>query len=225
MIKDRRVFLPAVLLFLTAELTLSVLLHTVGGGWNARLSYAVVVLAVLFCLLFAERSGRYLFTQLALVFTAVSDWFLVLHPERSYLIAMLFFTVVQLAYGARILLEDRGRARLHLLLRLSLSLLAIALCLLVAGDTADALALVSMFYFANLVSNAVLALLRVKECPLLALGLVLFVLCDIFVGFGMLGTYLPLPDTPLMEFLTSPPVNMAWVFYAPAQTLLALSLA
>ncbi len=217
-------FLPAVLLFLAAELTLSVLLHTAGGGWSARLSYAVVVLAVLFCFLFIEKSGRYLFTQLALVFTAVSDWYLVLHPERGYLTAMLFFTVVQLAYGARILLEDRKRTRFHLLLRLSLSLLAIALCLFIAGDTADALALVSMFYFANLVANAVLALIRIKESPLLAIGLVLFVLCDIFVGFGMLGTYLPLPNTPLLEFLTSPPVNMAWVFYAPAQVLLALSL-
>ncbi len=225
MIRDKRIFLPAVFLFLALELSLSVLLHTVGGGWNAHLSYAVVLLAFLFCFLFAERSGRYLLTQIALLFTAVSDWYLVLHPERGYLTAMLFFTVVQLAYGARLLLEDRDRVRLHLGLRLFLSLLAVSIAVLVAGEAVDALALVSMFYFANLVSNAVLALINIRENPILAAGLVLFVLCDIFVGFGMLGSYIPLPTTPLIEFLSSPPLNMAWVFYAPSQTMLALSLA
>ncbi len=212
----------SILLFLVAEVTLSVLLHTVPRGGRI-LSYAVVVLAFGFCLLLYRRSAIWCFTSAALLFTLCADYFLVLRGDR-YLAAMLFFSVVQLLYAGRLLSREAKRRRaLHLGIRGGTVLAALAATCLVAGENTDALALVSLFYFADLLVNTLFAFLDTRGRGLLPYGLLLFVLCDIFVGFSMLRAYLPLGDGALISFLTSPPVNMAWVFYAPSQTLLSLS--
>ena len=221
----KRPLAVAATLFVLAEVTLGVLVHTLRGAAVARVSYAAVVLAFAFCLLFMERSTDYLLTQAALLTTCAADWILVLHPDRSYLVAMCFFSAAQLLYGARMTWLTVGRLRsVGLWLRLALTLAAWLTAYLVAGSTVDALALVSLFYFANLIVNALLAFLTHTACGTLAAGFLLFLLCDIFVGFGMLGEYIPLPSSGPLAFMASPPINMAWVFYVPSQTLLALSL-
>ncbi len=220
--RHKSLFLPLLALFLLAEGTLSVLLHMVGRG-GSRLSYAVVVLAFVFCLLLVEARASRLLTVAALAFTLCADYFLVLRDDE-YLVAMLFFSVTQLLYAARLFLaEERRRRALQLGIRGGVILLARVATCLVAGESTDALALVSLFYFANLATNTLFAFLDGGGRGLFPYGLLLFVFCDIFVGFGMLGEYLPLGDGPLLSFLTSPPVNMAWVFYAPSQVLLSLS--
>lgn len=220
--RDDRLYPIAAGLFAAAEATLGVLVHTVKGCLVPWVSYAAVLLAFGFCLLSARRSAVFLLTALALLFTLAADYILVLHPEHSTLLAMLFFLSVQLLYGARLLLGAAAR-RLSLLLRAALSVLALLLPLLVVGERADALALVSMLYFANLLTNAALALGDLRRSPMLALGLLFFVLCDVFVGFGMLGEYLPVAEGTLWAWMAAPPINMAWVFYVPALTLLSLS--
>jgi len=223
--RSKRLYHAALALFLAAECVLGVLVHTVRPGAVPWVSYAAVLLAFAFCFLSARKSATYALSQLALLFTLAADYILVLHPEYSKLLAMLFFSVVQLAYGARLLLEAEGRRprAVQAGVRAALSLLAVLLTLLVVGEAADALALVSMFYFANLLWNAALALLAWRRSPTLALGLVLFVLCDLFVGLSMLDAYLPIAEGTLLAWMASPPINMAWVFYIPSQTLLSLS--
>ena len=54
-------------LFLAVEMTLSVLLHTAPRGGRI-LSYAVVALAFVFCLLLYRRSAVWRFTSAALLF-------------------------------------------------------------------------------------------------------------------------------------------------------------
>ena len=220
--RNKTLLSAAISLFLAAEVTLSVLLHST-GSFERGLSYSVVALAFFFCLGLYRRGAVWPLTVGALAFTLGADYFLVLRGDR-YLTAMLLFSVVQLLYAARLLLlEPRRRCAAHLGLRGGVILAALLATRLVAGEGTDALALVALFYFANLLVNTLFAFLDARGRGLLPYGLLLFVFCDIFVGFGMLDAYLPLKEGPLLSFLTSPPINMAWVFYAPSQTLLSLS--
>lgn len=219
--KKNKIFKCFLSVFIVAELVLSVLIHKASPAY--LYSYISIVLAVMFCLTAYEPTPRWALTQIALVFTLCADLFLVVLGSHLTL-AMCFFSVTQLSYASRIaLLQEKKERRAHLITRASAVLFALALTAIVLGKNTDALALVSLFYFANLIINAIFATVKIKKEPLFAIGLWLFVLCDIFVGFGMLGSYLPLAKNPVLDFLASPPINMAWVFYLPSQVLLSIS--
>ncbi len=217
----RRLLFVALLLYLSLELALAVLLHTVTPSYP--FSYAAVVLAALVCLALYDATPRWLLTATALLFTLGADLFLVV-LDAHYTVAMCLFSVTQLAYAVRLTLgEGKRLRRVQLSVRAAAVLAAVSATVAVLGKGTDVLALVALFYFANLLTNAVFATVEWRRAPLFAIGLWLFVLCDIFVGFGMLGDYLPLGEGALLGFLADPPLNMAWVFYLPSQVLLSLS--
>ena len=79
---------------------------------------------------------------------------------------------------------------------------------------ATPLNLLAMFYFSQLLSNTILAW-TLPAMRIFALGLTLFVGCDICVGlFNVLPTVSPL--------FSAVSVGM-WFFYLPSQVLIALS--
>lgn len=212
--------------FLIAELTLGILLQVLDGRACVWCSYAAVVLACLFAFLFFSRTPRYYLTQVALLTTVCADYFLVLQGAKEKLVAMLFFSLTQLCYfGCIYFTETSKKTRtVHAILRVLVPLPTILVTLLVLGKGADAVALVSMFYFANLLLNVVFAFLLGEKLPLLAIGLLLFACCDVFVGLSLIEGYLPLTESSLIYRLAHPGFNLAWVFYVPSQALLALSL-
>lgn len=226
MIKNNKLLISATLPFIIAELTLGVLLQVIPGRTSALISFVVVVLACLFCVLFTERSISYIFTQIALVCTVFADYFLVYSEEMMQLPAMILFSVTQICYFLRLYFEDADgkRKKLHLVCRIFLSLAAITLTLAVLGKNSDAVAVVSMFYYANLILNTVFAFIGFKKNPLFAIGLLLFILCDTVVGLSMIDGYLPVSQDSLIYKMTHPEFNLAWVFYVPSQTLLSISL-
>jgi len=212
--------------FLLTELTLGILLQLLPGRAATWCAYAAVLLACLFAFLFLSRTKRYLFTQAALLATVCADYFLVLRGAEQKLIAMLFFSVTQLCYFARIYFAENreNRRTVHVILRILVPLLTLALTLAVLGKSADAVATVSMFYFANLLLNIVFAFLLGEKPPIFAVGLLLFAFCDVFVGLSLLDGYLPITKGSFIYRLAHPGFNLAWVFYVPSQALLALSL-
>ncbi len=213
--------------FLVAELTLGILLQTLSGNASTWCSYAAVLLACLFAFLLFSNTSRYYFTQAALLATVCADYFLVLKGAEQKLISMLFFLVAQLCYFARICFTDTNEKcrTVHALLRIGVPILTLAITLLVLSKNADAVALVSMLYFANLVLNVVFAFALRERPPLFAVGLLLFACCDIFVGLSLIEAYLPLAEGGLIWHLAHPGFNAAWVFYVPSQALITLSLA
>lgn len=218
----RQVIRYALIPYLIVETILGVCIHTVSPAYFY--SYISIVLSALFCLIFFEKSFNWLFTQVGLVFTLFADFFLVVLGSHLTA-AMLLFTVVQLSYAARLALSVSKKERgIQLVSRACLSLLAVSLTIIVLGKNVDALSLISLFYFSNLIANAVFATWNRRSSPLFAIGLWLFICCDVFVGFGMIGGYLTLADNPFLTFLAAPPINMAWVFYLPSQVLISLSL-
>ncbi|MBQ9131718.1 MAG: hypothetical protein IJX62_04535 [Clostridia bacterium] len=216
----------AVALFVTAEITLGVLLQISPGHLFAPFAFGAILLACLFCALWMEPSRPYLLTQAALLCTVCADYFLVWRDPQIKLPAMIFFLMVQLLYAARLWdSEDRpSHRRWHIPTRLLLSAAVFAVTLAVLRQNTDALALVSMLYYASLILNILLAFLQFRKQALLALGLVLFLCCDTLIGLDMLDSYLTVPSDSLIHAITHPGFNLAWAFYLPSQVLIAISL-
>ena len=111
MIKNKKALIAAIMPFALAEIFLGVLLQIVSGRATEIIEYSAIILACLFCLLFAERSLSYIFTQAALIFTVFADYFLVYSEEIQQLPAMLFFSATQICYFLRLYFEDGDEKR------------------------------------------------------------------------------------------------------------------
>ena len=175
------------------------------GGQSVPLKYAGILLCLAFSLLGADR-----LVPLALALTAGADWFLLVRNDR-YLLGIALFLAVQTVYLLRL---RRAGADSAWPLR---SALALALGAGVyALHMASAVNLAAALYFSQLMSNTLLAW-TLKGAPrrAFALGLTLFVGCDVCVG---LFNVLP-PGSP--PYLAAS-VGM-WLFYLPSQVLIALS--
>ena len=98
MIKNKKIIIAFTAIFLTVEIILGILLQTVQNSIPINLRYTAVIIACLFCFLFAEKSLPFLFTQIALLCTVGADFFLVYLEEIQQLPAMIFFSVAQIAY-------------------------------------------------------------------------------------------------------------------------------
>lgn len=175
------------------------------GGQSVPLKYAGILLCLAFSLLGADR-----LVPLALALTAGADWFLLVRNDR-YLLGIALFLAVQTVYLLRL---RRAGADSAWPLR---SALALALGAGVyALHMASAVNLAAALYFSQLASNTLLAwTLKGARRRAFALGLTLFVGCDVCVG---LFNVLP-PGSP--PYLAAS-VGM-WLFYLPSQVLIALS--
>ena len=194
-------FLAAEGILYTAFLALDL---TGRGSAAIPIKYAGVLLCLLFSLLGEDR-----LVPLALALTACADWFLLVRND-CYALGILLFLCVQTVYFLRLRRAGAGSGRF---LRASLALgagLAVY-----AVKLASPLNLLAVLYFSQLLSNTALAWTRRGRLRLFALGLTLFVGCDVCVG---LFNVLP-PGSP---FFSAVSVGM-WLFYLPSQVLIALS--
>ena len=109
------------------------------------------------------------------------------------------------------------------MLRLGLTCLMPPLAYLVLGAGIDALAILSVIYFANLFCNIIFSKVKMKGTLLLLIGLISFALCDIMVGLSTLcDLYLTVDPSSFLYKLTHTGINLVWLFYVPSQTLIAL---
>ena len=226
MIKNKKLLLILSVVFLAIESMLGILMQKFQGEIPINLRFTSVVLACLFFVLFAEKSHSFAFTLIALVFTVGADYFLVFPEWTDQLSAMILFSVVQLAYFFRLFFEEEStqRKRIHLTARLILCVIAVSLPFFILGDGADALTAVSMFYYANLLTNVIFAFISFKKKTVLALGLLLFVLCDTVIGLSFVNNIIPIENDPLGYMILHPGFDLVWAFYLPSQALLAISL-
>ena len=157
---------------------------------------------------------------------------------------MLFFNGTQLSYGYALWRSRRtvSSARLHIILRAAVMLGGALVTVAVLGKGTDLLSVISVAYYASLLLNLVLASVEAVgalralsrgSCPdarhravffsVLAVGLLCFALCDVFVGLDNLKMYFDITKGSLIWRLTHTGLNMAWVFYVPSQTLIAIA--
>ena len=167
----------------------------------------------------------------------VSDIFLLF--TDLYFCGVLTFILVQQLHHARLILyrgKDRGHAGKRLLtrvffLRVAIQAVATIVILFVLAQfnvSLDGLLIASVFYFLCIIGNTILAVesalqnRKDRGMACLAFGMVLFLLCDINVGLFNIAGYISLPEN-FYEFIYTASSHLMWVFYAPSQVLIALS--
>ncbi len=215
--KIKKFILPAA--FICAEAMLYYIIMTAGGTllWGSQ--FASVVLCFLFSL--TGLKDKSYTVPVALAFTVGADYFLVAHHPQLRLLGMLFFIGTQGAYA--FLLHKQNPKKLFLWLRLGLSLVSTAICFAVLGKGVDPLSLVSLCYYANLITNIIMAFDGFSKNRLFAIGLLLFLLCDTVVGLQVsCEGYLPIKEGSFLHRIIFPSFNPAWMFYLPSQVILAL---
>lgn len=207
-----------ILLFLLAELVLYILLLFAGGQVAVISSFASVVLCFAFGL--AYRGSGLMVAGLAM--TVAADVCLVLCSPRQQFIGMVFFLIAQSLYAVK-LHRERPSGKL-LVLRVLLVLAAFAVCVLALRENTDVLALISLCYYANLLMNIVAAFCAGRKNCLLAIGFVLFLMCDTVIGLQEAAKgYLAMAEDTLLYKLLFMDFNLPWVFYLPSQVCIALS--
>lgn len=172
-------------------------------GDTLPVKYAGILLCLLFALLRGSRR-----IAAALAFTAAADWFLLIRGDHL-IFGVALFLCVQTLYALHLCRSGSSPA---LLLRAGAALAAVLLVIL--SDLVTPLNLLALIYFSQLAVNAALAWRR-RGLRLFALGLTLFIGCDLCVG---LYNILP-ADSALFPFAS---IGM-WLFYLPSQVLIALS--
>lgn len=210
--------------FLLVELVLYCCI--LGGFLVVPCEFASVVVAFLFSLIFLNFKRNKYLTQLGLLFTVVADVFLVLIEPRNQAIAMTSFSLTQIFYFFNILQQSNSKAqnRINIILRIIFIIAVEIVALIVLKDNADYVSLIAMFYYTNLILNMVFAFVQFKINKLFAVGLLLFLLCDTFVGFQMaFDVYIFISHGSFIYKLFTLPFDFIWFFYVPSQTLIALS--
>lgn len=194
-------------LFLSAECVIYLIFLILDLTGHGDRTIALKYAGILLCLVFSLVWGRDRLVPLALLFTAGADWFLLVRGDR-FLLGVLLFLVVQTIYLLRL---RRGGAGPSWWLRGGIALLLGLL--LFSINLATPLNLAACLYFSQLLSNTLLAWAGRRR--LFALGLTLFVGCDLCVGLFNSG---------LLPAALSQPVSVGmWFFYLPSQVLISLS--
>jgi hypothetical protein len=223
-IKKNSTRIALALSFIAMEAVLFVLVIFFGHGKWAE--YSSILIALTVALIFFEKTPRGFSIPLGMLFTAAADLCLViLSPARDTL-GVVFFLVTTLSYAALLYLEepDARVKKYHIYVRASLSLLLIGGMFAVLGKESNFLSFISCFYFANLLSSIILSFAYGKS-KIFSAGLLLFALCDLFVGLSVLtNDYLAMDSGSILYRIANPPFNAVWLFYIPSQTLIVLSL-
>jgi hypothetical protein len=210
----------ALALFLALEAVLYYLILTAGGSVLVYASFFAIVLCFLYALLPPGKPNLWMLAGLAC--TVGADYCLVLCQPIQRLWGMVFFLGAQSLYAAKLHLSKPSKALL--VIRLGLTAVALAAVFVVLGDKADALAVVSLCYYANLIMNILVSCAQFRKYKLLPVAFVLFLLCDTVVGLQVASTgYLPIPEGSLLHRILFSGFNLAWFFYLPSQVLLSIS--
>ena len=208
------------LCFLLAELVLYILILTTGGNLLVISSYSAIVVCFLYALVNLDQYNRLLAAGLAC--TVAADFFLVVCSPIQQLWGMVFFLAAQTFYAVKLHRQHKSAALL--LARILLIAAGELVTFAVLKEKTDPLAVISICYYANLIMNIAASFAQFRENKLLAVGFVLFLLCDTVIGLQVAsGGYLPIGKDSLLYQILFVDFNLSWFFYLPSQVCIALS--
>lgn len=205
--------------FLILEAALYYFILTAGGQTLVVTSYLSIVL----CFLFALQGIKHNPLMVAgLACTVGADFCLVVCDPIQRLWGMVFFLGAQTLYAIHLYRIQPNK--IIVWVRLALTVVAGMIAVAVLKENVDALAVVSVCYYANLILNAVVAFAGWHQNKLLPIAFVLFILCDTIIGLQVASTgYLPIAEGSVLYKLIFSGFNTAWMFYLPSQVLISLS--
>ena len=208
----------AIICFLIAEAILYYFILTAGGQTLVLTSYLSIVLCFLFALQGIKRNTLMV---AGLACTVGADFCLVICDPIQRLWGMVFFLGAQMLYAIH--LHRQHKNNTLLLVRILLTVAAGIIAVLVLNANVDALAVVSVCYYANLIMNMIAAFTQWGKNKLLPIGFVLFILCDTIIGLQVASSgYLPIAEGSWLYNLIFSGFNTAWMFYLPSQVLISL---
>lgn len=212
--------------FVAIELALAILIQVI--RWPNPINSISAFISIALCFLFVLSGFRkdfdYLFSILALAATVTADVFLVLFLQQNRLAGMVAFLFAQIFYAVKIsLYKQKTLTRIICLaIRILFVIIGSIAAKLLLKDGCDALAIISVIYYINLLLNTIHAFICRKW--FFAVGLVLFSLCDICIGLQVMASgYLPIPPDSFLFKIAFPGFDLPWVFYLPSQVIIALS--
>lgn len=211
-----------VAIFLLAEICFTVLSQILTGQTLEIVEYISISLCLAFALIFVSRSRFNCIICVGLAFTLCADTCLVLCKPMQQLYGMVFFSLAQLAYAVYLMIGFSRKTNLTMwIVRLLGSYATLIVTSVVLKDNFDFLSAISMFYIFNLAFNLVLAYVHFKKYRLMALGFSFCILCDILIGLASAnGVYITIANQTIRDLIAG---NLAWAFYIPSQTLIALT--
>ena len=207
-----------IICFLLLESILYYFILTAGGQTLVITSYLSIVLCFLFALQGIKKNPLVVG---GLACTVGADFCLVVCDPIQRLWGMVFFLGAQALYAIH--LHRKQPSKPVLLIRIVLTVGAALVAVFVLKENLDALAVVSVCYYANLIMNTVAAFTQWRKQKLLPIGFVLFILCDTIIGLQVAaGGYLPIAEGSWLYNLIFSGFNAAWMFYLPSQVLISL---
>jgi hypothetical protein len=166
-----------------------------------------------------------LFLKLAIITTAVADYFLLIKENNELGVSV--FIYVHLFYMIKLHIEDIRKNGLKYIV-IIINTCILSLILSNFGVSIDGLFIVTCIYFQSLIYNTFVAAKSVigqkdkKRNYIFAAGMILFLLCDINVGLYNLTYYLNVGED-LYSFIYAVSSIGMWFFYLPSQILISIS--
>ena len=231
-------------LFITLQAILYVVflvLDLTGGSvWlSSKIKFIIIILCFWYALFRNKGADKSILfcVKVALFFTIISDLFILILDYYFY--GVITFIVVQQIYSIRLsmvkyraVIENRRVALIRsFLIRFAFQVGAtIFACLILRqlGVALEGLLVASTLYFISIFMNAIKAVKsaitnpKEKSLILFAVGMMLFLLCDINVGLFNLSGYISLPKDFYTVVYAIASILM-WAFYAPSQLMISLS--
>ena len=191
-------------LFVLSELIiyLTVIRNHLNDTENGLVSYGALIICALFAVyaFVRKRNRKNGMLLLAAILTLLADYYLV-YVNDNYVLGVFLFCLVQITYALQL---DNRKTFIYRTL-----ILTAALIILFISGNLTLLYGLSVCSFVNLLINCFDALSLGQRIE--ALGLVLFLLCDLNVG---------LSNVNIKPELTG---LLVWIFYVPSQVLLRLA--
>lgn len=222
----RKIDFSLLIIFVAIEICFVYLIVFSNLPGNSYYCFFSIFVCFLFSVYLIRKENQNYLITIALFFTVISDVFLVLVQPRIQWLAMTTFSICQLLYFALILSRVNAKnLKWHAIVRVIVVVSVIVVTACVLREKTDYLSLISMFYFSNLICNVVEAFIQIKINPIFAIGFLFFLFCDFFVGLNSaVGVYIFVSESSFIYKLAFPPINLAWLFYIPSQTLITLSM-
>lgn len=165
--------------------------------------------------------------QIGLLITLLADVFLLL-LNSHYILGIGLFCLVQIIYSIRYKPKNAKKITANFALVFILLLLTY-ICIDKFILEIDFLIIIALYYAICLLSSTskAIQLYKNKSYPslngkIIALGMVLFLLCDINVALYNIVGSIPTPSNMIVQLKNISFVSM-WLFYLPSQVLLSLS--
>ena len=216
-------------IFLIGELCLllTILFAELDAVKYSYFCFFSIVLAFVFALGFLKKDLGVGLLLEGLLFSVCADVFLVLPLKYAYknqILGVSFLSVVQIIYFLYFFFKTESEESriVHGFARGIVILVAELLTILILKGKTDALAILGAFYMANLLVSIVLAYMQGKKSLVFAIALTLLLCSGVFAGLSTaVSSYFPVAETSFLYKLANTDFNFVWLFYLPAQTLIA----